>query len=809
VGKVSTQSRKALDRAKVLHQKGDLAEAERLYRAELRRNGGNVDALRLLGLLCAQRGDLEAARQYFDRALGLNPERADLHFLRAEVSKGLGLQEQAIDGYRHALATRPDMAEALINLGDLLLLEGRAADALPLLERALQVRPGDTAALNNRANALQALKRHAEALECYDRVLQSLPGNADVLSNRANALLSLARFAEAEASCGAALERRAAHPFALLNLGRALVAQDRIAEGLECYDAALSIVPEEFDGWCERAMLLVELQRYVEAQASFEKALALRPDSSGTWSDLGAALYCQRLYKKAVAACDRALALENDNAKAHANRAHALRFLNRPEEAVSACETALGMNPQSPYIPGALASQKLALCDWRDHAATARRVVEGVCAGERSAEPFDFLFVSDRADQQLSCAGIFARSNYPPRAEPLWRGERFQHERIRLAYLSGDFRDHATSYLLAGLLEKHDRSRFEVFGISIGPVEASPTAARIEAAFEHFMQVRERTDGEIAALLRRQEIDIVVDLMGFTNFCRPRVFAMRPCPVQVNYLGFPGTLGTECIDYLLGDPFVVPPGSERHYAEKVVKLPETFQANDGVHLAAERVPSRPALGLPAHGAVICAFNKGSKITPGMFDLWMDVLGAVEGSVLWLQGGTASMQSNLQREAKARKVSASRLVFAPVVPYAEHLARLRHADLALDTLPFNGGATTSDALRSGVPVITCPGDAFAARMSGSLLHAIGLPELVTSTLDEYRALAIRLAGNPELLAQTKRKLTANLLTHPLFDTDRFRWHIEAAYETMWQRYQAGAPPAAFSVPALAGGRSEQA
>lgn len=802
----STQSRKALERARALHHRGDLAGAERLYLAELRRDAASVDALQLLGLLNAQRGDLESARQYFDRALGLGAERAELHFLRAEVVGGLGRQAQAMDGYRQALSMRPDMPEALISLADLLLREGRAAEALPLLERALQIRPGDTAALNNRGNALQALQRHLESLECYEQVLQSLPGNADALNNRANALLSLGRFAEAEASCRGALAQRADHAYALLNLGRAQSAQGRILEGLGHFDAALAILPAEFNGWCERAMLLVELQRYREAQDSFEKALALRPDASDTWSDLAVVLHARQDYRQALVACDRALALQKDHARAWANRGLALRFLNRNEEAISAYENALRIDPQTPYAPSLLAWQRLRMCDWRNYAAATRRIVSAVGAGARAAEPFEFLFLTDRAADQLACARLYARDKYPPHFEPLWKGERYRHERIRLAYVSADFREHATSYLLAGLLEKHDRSRFELFGISIGPVEPGPLASRTEAAFEHFMRVRERSDGEIAALLRRQEIDIAVDLMGFTNFCRPNVYAMRPCPVQVNYLGFPGSLGAEFADYLLADPFVVPPGGEQHYAEKLVRLPDTFQANDAARPAGGRERTRAELGLPARGAVFCSFNKGSKITPQMFDLWMGVLGAVEGSVLWLQGGTATMQGNLQREAEARGVSASRLVFAPLVPFAEHLARLRHADLALDTLPFNGGATSSDALWSGVPVLTCPGDAFAARMSGSLLHALGLPELVTSSLDEYKVLAIRLASDPQLLAQTKRKLAANRRTHPLFDTDRFRRHIEAAYETMWRRTQAGEPPSAFAVPALADTRA---
>jgi predicted O-linked N-acetylglucosamine transferase (SPINDLY family) len=260
------------------------------------------------------------------------------------------------------------------------------------------------------------------------------------------------------------------------------------------------------------------------------------------------------------------------------------------------------------------------------------------------------------------------------------------------------------------------------------------------------------------------------------------------------------------MDYIIADTFVIPEGRERDYAEHVVRIPDTFQANDSLRRSAPRVPSRPELGLPQRGFVFCSFASTAKITPAVFGVWMEILRAAEHSMLWLVGGGASMQNNLRREAEARGVSASRLVFAPWAAYPDHLARLRQADVALDTLPYNGGATTSDALWSGVPVITCPGDAFAARMSGSLLHAIGMPELIASSLDEYKALAIRLATEPELLAATKRKLAANRDTHPLFDTDRFRRHLEAAYEIMWRRYQNGEPPADFTVQPIAPART---
>jgi predicted O-linked N-acetylglucosamine transferase (SPINDLY family) len=798
MGAASAQSRKALERGWALHQKGDLAEAERIYQSVLRRDAGDVGALQLLGLLNAHRGNLEEARQHFDRALGLDPARAELHFLRAEVAGALGMREQSLDGYGQALALRPDYFDVLVNMGNLLLQMERAAEALAALDRAVRIHPDDAAALNNRGNALQALKRHEEALECFDRVLQLLPDNADVLNNRANALMSLGRLDDAEASCDKALALDPRHVHAMLNRGKLQLARGSLAEGLQSFDAALGLKPDYAEAWCDKGMVLTAMRRLEQALPCFDRALALDPGSWHAWNERGIACVLNGQIQDALRCYERASSLQPGNAVPISNRAEALRALGRGVEAREAFEATLRADPEFPYVPGKIAALCMQLSDWRGVAAARARIAAGLRAGERLAEPLDLLLLTDDAEDQLRCARAFALDQYPASQQAARAGEPFRHPRIRVAYLSADFRAHPTSFLLAATVEGHDRSRFETFGISFGPLERSEMAARMAAAFEHFIDVRNLSDSEIVDLLRRNEIDVAVDLMGYTRFGRPAVFASRPCPVQVSYLGYPSTTGSGCMDYIIADTFVIPPGKERRYAESTVRLPDLYQANDPIARDAARVPSRTVLGLPENGIVFCSFNNSAKVAPDMFQAWMQVLGSVEGSVLWLWGGSATTQENLRREAGARGIGAARLVFASWTPYPEHLARLHQADLALDTLPFNGGATTSDALRAGVPVITCPGDAFAARMSGSLLHAIGMPELIASSLDEYKALAIRLATDANLLAATKQKLSANRATHPLFDTDRFRRHLEAAYETMWRRYQNGEPPADFSV-----------
>ena len=794
--------RKALDRARGLHQKGELAAAEGLYLSLLRRDGGDVDALHGLGLLYARRGRFEDARQLVDRALGLHPGRPELHFHRAEIAAALGLREQALESYRQALVLRPDFFEVLVNMGDLLLQMGGTDEPLALLEQALRLRPDDAAALNNRGNALQALKRHEEALQCFERVRELLPGNADVLNNRACALLSLARFADAEGECRAALALQPRHAHALVNLGRAQAAQGAARDALASYERALAIRPDDSDAWHERAEVESGLQRFREARDSLGETIRLRPDSGRAWSALATVLLHLGQHQDALDAYDRAQSLGQASAGLWVNRGLALHFLGRHAQAAAAYARALELDPGYPFAEGRLAWLRACECDWSREPATTAHIVRGVRAGERVIEPLDLLSFSDRSRDQLQCARIFARDFFTPATDRLWQGERYGHERIRVAYLSADFREHPTARLIAGLMQAHDRSRFEIFALSIGPGESGPMAARIASAVEHFAPARELGDRQIAHLLREHEIDIAVDLMGFTTLGRPGVYALRPCPVQVSYLGYPGTMGTHCIDYLVGDGYVAPAGKEQDYEEKVVRLPDCFQANDRLY-GPVPAPSRSALRLPEGAVVYCSMNKAAKLTADMFARWMEILGAVQDGVLWLPGDTPALRRNLERGAQARGIDPGRLVFANRVAYDEHLARLQQADVALDTLPFNGGATTSDALRSGVPVVTCAGEAFAARMTGSLLHAIGMPELVTTSLEEYTALAIRLGDDRQLLARTKDKLARHRATHPLFDTDRFRRHLEAAYEIMWQRTQRGEPPASFSVDAIAG------
>src|SRR5262249_26195466 len=440
------------------------------------------------------------------------------------------------------------------------------------------------------------------------------------------------------------------------------------------------------------------------------------------------------------------------------------------------------------------------VCDWRDFTSDCAHLVATVEGRKVASTPFSFVAIPAAPSVQRTCAELTTADFYPA-DNPIWRGERYAHQRIRVAYLSADFYDHATACLMAGLFERHDRSRFETFAISFSPDDGTAMLTRLKRSFDRFIDVRTRDDNDVATLVRELEIDIAVNLKGFTQGSRTRIFAKRSAPVQVSYLGFPGTMGASYIDYIIADRFLIPPDQRHGYTENVVYLPGSYQVNDRDRKIADRIVSRAEAGLPETGMVFCCFNNSFKITPDVFDVWMRLLREIDGSVLWLLQGNASAPANLRREAEARGVSGERLIFAVRAPLDDHLARHRLADLFLDTRHYNAHTTASDALWAGLPVLTCAGETFASRVAGSLLRAVGLPELVTHSLADYEALAFRLARDPEMLAGLTQKLARNRETYPLFDTARSTRHLEAALVTMWERHQRGEKPADFDVTAI--------
>jgi protein O-GlcNAc transferase len=605
--------------------------------------------------------------------------------------------------------------------------------------------------------------------------------------------------AEAARLYGAILRAQSPRRFeALYFLGFIHFQRREFAEAERLMGEALTLNPRSPDAQYNRGCALQQLQRPAEALAAFDRALALKPDYADAIVNRGLALMALARPAEALAAFDLALKLEPRDTQALGNRGTVLFELQRYEDAAANYETLIALDPEFPYVLGSLAMARAYCCDWRHRAEADARLHKDIRAGKRVLSPHAATLISADPEDQLLSARVWVADRVPPQP-PLWRGERYRHQKIRVAYVSADFHAHATAYLAAGLFEAHGKDRFEIVAVSFGPDDGSAMRARLIRAFDRFIDARAMSDMDAARQLRGMEIDIAVDLKGFTQGSRAGVFALRPAPVQVNYLGHPGTMGAPYIDYIVADRTIIPEDRHRYYSEKIVRLPGSYQCNDNRRAIAARPQSRAEAGLPEDGFVFASFNNLYKITPEVFGVWMRLLAEVEGSVLWLLHDNPAAVANLRREAMARGADPARLVFAPRLPQEAHLARQRLANLFLDTLPCNAHTTASDALWAGLPVLACEGATFAGRVAASLNRAAGLSELVTASLGEYEALALRLAREPGYLVAITAKLATNRGGCALFDTARTTRHLEAAYTAMWERACRGEPPADFAVP----------
>lgn len=747
----------ALDEAIALHNAGALTLAAERYRHILARDPVNFDALHLLGVVALQGGNFGEAENLIARAISVLPDNAAAHLNHALALSGLGRPAAALAAVDAALVREAGNAAAWNTRGQLLWRLGRMREAVNSYDRALALKP-DATAHNNRGVALAALGEDAAALGAYDAALTLDPGYAGAHNNRAAALRKLRRNEDALAAC----------------------------------ETALRIDPDLAAAWNNRGLALAELHQTENALSSYARALELQPELAEAHNNRGLALAVLGRLPEALASYDRAVALRPDDADAHNNRAAALLGVKDYAGAAQAFDRVAALEPGRPFLAGARLHAQSMMCDWRGRAA-ALADIEGALAGGRSASAtFPLLATSDSPALHRRAAEVWSRTTCPPNEALGPIPPRRSRDKIRVGYFSMDFRQHAVASLTAGLFESHDRSRFETIGFSFGPDSGDAMRRRLEGAFDRFLDLRTASDRDIAAQARALEIDIAVDLAGYTHGARPGIFALRAAPIQASYIGYPGTMGAPYIDYIIADNILVPPEARAHYAEKVVALP-CFQANDARRAPPTHTLARAKLGLPAAGFVFCCLNAPYKIAPETFASWMRILKAVAHSVILLSGGGEITMANLRREAVAHGVAPERIVFAERVPEADYLARFRAADLFLDTLPYNAHTTASDALWAGLPVLTRVGASYAGRVGASLLTAVGLPELITQSGAAYESLAIDLARAPERISAIRARLERERGTALLFDTARFTRHLERAYIEMHARHSHGRAP----------------
>src|SRR5229473_2224920 len=778
-------------------QQGDLAAAERLFRQGIKLRPNDPAGYNNLGSVLQQQARLDDAIAAHCHAIRLNPNYAEAFLALGNALKQQGKFEEAMGSYRSAIKARRDYAEAHNNVGVLLQMQSRLGEAAAAYGEAVALRPAYAEAQFNLGVVLHQRHELDAAEAAYRRVISLDPGIAVAHNNLGAVLKDQSLLDEALAAFENAIKLKPDYAEAFYNGGTVLQQQAKREEALAAYGHAIELRKDYADAINNAGIILQELGRAGEAVELYRRLLELMPAHADAYNNMGTALLAEGRPGEARAALEQALTHKSDFPEAFYNLGNARRELGDLAEAIRAYRNALRLRPDHTDAFSQLVYHRAQACEWDNYEADQEKLVDMVRHAVR-VPPFYLLSTPASASDQLICAQHWIRPITPPREAVFEHKASVESGRIRLGYLSGDFHQHATAQLMAELFERHDRDRFEVVAYSYGPDDNSPMRTRLTSAFDRFVDIRARSHREAAQRIHADEVDILVDLKGYTHHARPAISAYRPAPVQVSYLGYPATLGADFIDYIIVDPFVVPASQQPFFSERLVHLPGSYQVNDRRREVAKARTSRQDHGLPTEGLVLCSFNNSYKISPVFFDIWMRLVRSIPGSVLWLLEANELVQGNLRSEAEKRGVDPGRLIFAPLVPSVEYLGRHRHADLFLDTLPCNAHTTASDALWAGLPVLTCSGNTFAGRVAGSLLMAIDMPELVTKSLEEYEQAALALARSPQRLIALREKLQSNRDASALFDLPKLTGNIEAAYARMWQTWLAGQTPAAFSI-----------
>lgn len=761
------------------------------------------DAVHQKAISLHQSGKPREAALLYERLLAKNPKDPSLMTEYGHIAFQLGHIEAAINILGRSLAVAHNQPMVLLIRGISFGMLKRPIEALADFDRAIALKPDYVEAYSNRGIVLYDLGRYDEALASYDQALELAPAHYQTYSNRGNVLKALTRFEDAITSYNNALTLNRNYYQAYNNKGSALNELSRFDEALASYKQAININPGFAEAYYNRGITLHRIKAFDAALASYDQAIAINPAYAEAYGNRGITLKELKRFDEALASLDRAIALKPDFAEAYNNRGHIYQNLHHYNEACASFKTSFSLNPGLDYLLGSMLHAKMHLCDWRDFDLLHSRLIAAIAANQKVSNPFPVLALTGNPDVQKSSSEVYATEYALNIDRRLTCPKQPRSGRICIGYFSADFHNHATMHLMAQLFELHDRDKFKLIAFSFGPDSNDKWRERAKNAFDQFIDVRLMSDKDVAILARSLQIDIAVDLKGYTGDSRTGIFAAQAAPIQVNYLGYPGTMATDYMDYIVADKTIIPVDKQPFYSEKVVYLPNSYQVNDTTQPPSCKTFTRAEAGLPERGFVFCSFNNNYKILPDVFDVWMRLLHRVEDSYLWLFVDNPTARDNLRSEAVKRGIDGGRLVFADHLPREEHLARIRLADLFLDTFPCNAHTTASDALRSGLPLLTYAGEAFASRVAASLLNAIGLPELIAGSLADYEALAFELATRPEELARIRGKLLNNLSTAPLYDTLSFTKHLETAYAEMYERNQNDQAPDHIDVAPLHG------
>jgi predicted O-linked N-acetylglucosamine transferase (SPINDLY family) len=746
-----SETRLLLKKGLELHQAGSISEAKLFYEAILQKQGNHFDALQLLASIYGQQNNPQTALQYFDRALQIDQNIASVHNNQGNVLKILNRYEEALASYNKAIALKDNFAEAHAHRGNVLTELNRYEEALASYDKAITLKDNFVEAHAHRGNVLRELNRFEEALDSFDKVISLRDNFVEAHAHRGNVLRELNRFEEALAS----------------------------------YDKAISLKNDFAEVYVNRGNILRELNRFQEALASYDSAIALKPNLIVAHSNRGNALRDLKRIEDALASYDQAISLKNDYTEAYFNRGNLLLELNRYDQALKSFQQAIHLNPSYQFLLGVTQQTSMYLCDWKQFDENLDAIKKTIVEKKYSCTPFSIVGLLDDPELHKQCSIMYSKIRCPDLSKEI---ENFHSnkEKPRIAYFSADFHNHATMHLIMDVFRNHDRSKFDFYAFSFGPDTTDLWRAEVKNLFTQFIDVKDKSDQEIAQLAKTLCIDIAIDLKGYTKDSRPKIFSYRAAPIQINYLGFPGTMGSKSIDYIIADKVIIPEEAQNFYTEKVLYLPNCYQPNMKKRIISEKKLSRNDFDLPEDGIVFCSFNNAYKITPGIFQIWIDILKGVKNSVLWLLVTNSIAIENLKEFANSKGVDASRLIFADNLPIEQHLSRLPLADIFLDTFPCNAHTTASDAIRMGLPLITIAGNSFPSRVAASILKTVHLENLIVNDEKSYKDLAIELGNNRNELNSIKDQLKVSINNSTLFDSTQYTRDLEIIYDKIFQK-----------------------
>lgn len=745
-----------------LYRNGLSGDAEATLQQVLKLQKNNLPALEILGLIKAASGSHLEATKYLKRAVQINPNNPSTQYNLAKALIDSGDYNASLPHHEKATKLAPHNVDAWINFGKTLSLQGRHNDALFAFDKALAIEPNQNEIRLNRGIALRALGLGEEALKEFNSLLELSPS----------------------------------HYLALVNKGITLIQAKEYNEGISFLDQALEINPIDITPILSKGQALYEQKMFKEAFSLLMHAENIFPNSSEVCLNIGSIQNQLKNYAEAIHYFDKAIALKPSYSEAFANRGLAHSELKLYEESLKDYNTAYALNPDIEFLQGSRLRVKMLLGDWNNQQNEVMSLVKKLSSGKKVISPFTLMSVVDSPELHLKAAKIWSEvTSYIRELSPINMEIKRDANKIKVAYFSSDFKNHPVSHLTAELFELHDRSKFEIYAISLEDGASNdPIRERLINAFDHFINVKNQTEMEIAELCRKLEIDIAIDLGGYTESARPEIFRYRAAPIQVNYLGYPGSLGTSTFEYIIADNIVIPESAREFYTEKIAYLPDSYMVDDSCRLPSEIAFSRSDFGLPEAAFVYCCFNNAYKFNPQIIQCWSNILNKTDNSVLWLSENNPIFRINLLVEFEAHGIDSSRIIFAKRMELvSDHLARHKLADLFLDTSPFNAHTTAVDSLKSGLPVLTMLGNSFPARVAGSLLNALNLPELITHNFEEYTDLAIALRINAMAMSEIRQKLISNLKTASLFNTKLFTSNLESLFTEMHKRHIQKEPP----------------